>query len=73
MDTNMEAHAIRLAVHLDAGHGVKVSDPTRTAWDLKNASPRARQILTAAADLAGVNVTITKVGDEARANLEVTG
>ena len=62
-----EDRIIWMAEEFEAGNGVRVSDPTGTFASLTTVTARIRREMDAAADLAGVEITVSKVGDEARA------
>lgn len=64
-----EDRVIALAEQLEAGRSVRVSDPTGTVASLTQVGRAARRELEAAAELAGVRIELSKVGDEARARV----
>lgn len=64
-----EDRVIALAEKMEAGQSVRVSDPTGTVASLTRVGRKAREELEAAADLAGVRIELSKVGDEARARV----
>jgi len=61
-----EDRIIWIAEKLEAGEGVRMQDDCCTRWDLTNVSHRTRAIFEAAADLAGVEIEMEKLGEQAR-------